>query len=178
MKRLSLLALVVLLIASVPLAAGQEAGTQTAPVNATEAPPRGEQIDENTVLVDAQFDDSDDTATVTLHSRTLQQVTITDAGAFIQGGEVPQRSATLRPDAETTISMPVTEVDGYAGVSIATSQTLYAVPLDDPKKLVPGSPQSSDPLIVGVAVFALFAVALPGSYFAIQRFSDGEHREF
>jgi len=106
--------------------------------NSTEEPSDTEIIDENTRLVSAEYDEEDGEAVVTIESATPQAITVTDAGAFIQGGEVRQRTVTVTPG-RSTIRMAVTKVDGYTGVSIATRQTLYAVPIETSADVFAGS---------------------------------------
>jgi archaellum component FlaF (FlaF/FlaG flagellin family) len=116
--------------------------SMVAPVSAQEAPdPRDpaptttptpethEQVDNSTTLVSAEYDSSDGTATVVIESEIAQQITISDSGAFVEGGVVEQRSVYVGPGERTKITMPVTKSDGFVGISIATQKTLYAVPL-------------------------------------------------
>ncbi|MXR20322.1 hypothetical protein [Halobacterium bonnevillei] len=52
-------------------------------------------------------------------------MTLSDAGGFLEGGEVNRRTITV--DGRTAAEFAVTETDrGYVGVSIATDQVLYA----------------------------------------------------
>ena len=121
---LAALAAVLLLIGTAPVAAQQ--GNTTAP-NGTAVD--SERIDATTVLVSSDYDAETDMASVTIRSERPQQITVTDAGATFQGGEIPQRSVMVKPGETTTLKIPVTEVRGWTGVTVATSQTLYAVPI-------------------------------------------------
>lgn len=116
------------------LAAAQDATPTSTPTgNGTDAIPDGEQIDRNTVLVEADYHPGSRDATITLYSHSLQQVTITDVSPYMDGGAMEQRTTTLRPDQETTIRIPVDpSQNGFVGVSVATPSTLYAVPLERP----------------------------------------------
>ena len=89
-----------------------------------------ERIDASTWVVSTDYNPDSGTGTITLYSTRLQEVTITDSGGLIDGGQVAQRSVTLRPDSQRTIEMRLTAVRGFAGVSVATPSTLYAVPIE------------------------------------------------
>lgn len=125
--------------------------------NATAVPAESEIIDENTRLISAEFDEESGEAVVTIESDALQDIVISDAGAFVQGGEVRQRTVTAKPGERTTIRMPVTKVDGYTGVSIATRQTLYAVPIKTSADMFSGSAtwETAQTAAVGGAVGVL-----------------------
>ena len=88
-----------------------------------------ERIDQDTRLISASYDDGDGTATVVIESDVAQKITVSDAGAFVEGGVVKQRTVIVSPGERVEITMPVTKSNGYTGVSIATPETLYAVPL-------------------------------------------------
>jgi len=120
------------LVASSPAAAQNQSANGSLPETA-------EQIDRDTTLISAEYDEESGEAVVTLESNTLQDITLSDAGAFVAGGEVRQRTVTVRPDERVTIRMPVTKTDGYTGVSIATRQTLYAVPIETSADMFSGS---------------------------------------
>ena len=93
----------------------------------------GERIDNSTVLVDSSYDNETGMVSVTLKSETIQEVTLSDAGAFVDGGVVNQRTVTLGPGETATVSLDATRTDsGFVGVSIATDDTLYAVPVESP----------------------------------------------
>jgi len=125
-----LLTVLALSVLAVPISA-QEAPTPTTP---TPTPDAGqnqthERIDNATSLVSASYDSDDGTATVVIESEIPQQITISDSGAFVDGGVVNQRTVFVRPGERVEITMPITKADGFVGVSVATQNTLYAVPL-------------------------------------------------
>jgi len=127
-KRTVLAVVVAVWILSTGATAQELPGETPTPTQTPETP--GEQIDESTRLVSAEYNDEDDTVTVVIASDTLQDIVVSDAGAFVEGGVVPQRTATAKPGEQTTIVIPVTRTDeGFVGVSIATRETLYAVPI-------------------------------------------------
>lgn len=103
---------------------GQDGG------NETQAGAAGDAIDANTVLIDSEYREGDGEVAVTIQSDLTQDITVSDVGAFIEGGEVPQRTVRVDAGETTTIAVPVTEVDGLVGVSIKTRETLYAEPLE------------------------------------------------
>lgn len=119
------LAAALLLIGSAAPVAAQSNGTAPNGTAATT-----ERIDANTVLVESGYDPDTGMASVTIRSDTLQQIVVTDAGAFMEGGEIARREAMVKPGETTTIKIPATETRGFVGVSISTPQTLYAVPLE------------------------------------------------
>ncbi|QSG11295.1 Uncharacterized protein HSBGL_0865 [Halapricum desulfuricans] len=102
-------------------------GTETPTPDAGES---YERIDNATRLISASYDSESGMATVVIESDIPQKIVLTDAGAFVEGGEVDQRSVVVTPGEQVNISMPVTEADGFVGVSISTQKTLYAVPLE------------------------------------------------
>jgi len=118
-----------------------------------------EQIDNATYLVGSSVDLDTETASITLYSEIPQEVTISDAGAFVEGGEVPQRTVYLKPGEKTTVEMPITVADQqlgqqYAGVSITTAKTLYAEPLETSSPLIGGPWTYQDVQLVAVTVAA------------------------
>jgi len=132
MKRIFSLALVLLVVGTFgvgTVAAQPETPTHTPSPDAGQTKTH-ERIDNATVLVSSSFDNG--TATVVIQSEIPQEIVLSDAGDFVQGGEVDQRTVFLEPGERVEISMPVTKADGFAGLSIATQETLYAVPLQDP----------------------------------------------
>jgi hypothetical protein len=121
-----------------------------------------EAIDEKTVVCSASLDGTE--AVVVLRSDELQQVTVTDAGAFMTGGEINRRTFTLREGERNTIRFDVTVHNGFAGVSIDTGETLYAVPIEEESTLI-GEPWSAQDVqlaavsgAAGVATVAVFVV--------------------
>lgn len=111
------------------------AGVSVADSPTNETAEQGEYIDSNTELINATYNEKTGEATVTLRSETLQTVTLTDAGGFIEGGEIEQREVTLQPGEEISVSIPATETRGQVGVSIATQETLYAEIIEVPDYL-------------------------------------------
>lgn len=155
--------------ASVNVTVGQDTGPEI-PEECSE------QIDSETYLCSASTDG--DTVTLSLYSLDVQTPTFTDAGGFMSGGVVYQQENRLYPDRKTSVVIPVTESDGFVGVSIATSEVLYAVPLKEPSpSFLPGRPSVYDAAIAGATVFAMFAICLPGSYWLLRKFKGGVHHE-
>ncbi|ACV10985.1 conserved hypothetical protein [Halorhabdus utahensis DSM 12940] len=121
----ALAAVLVLVGTAAPVAAQSNATTAPNGTNATDV----ERIDSQTVLLDTGYNAQTGMASVTIRSETLQQITITDAGGFWQGGEIARRSVMVKPGETTTLKVPVTEVRGFVGVSIGTPNTLYGAPI-------------------------------------------------
>jgi hypothetical protein len=85
-------------------------------------------------------DVDDETASLTFRSSGPVAVTIADAGGFYKGGELERRTTILRKGTHT-IEFPITVMpDGRAGVTVSTSDTLYAVPLEGSNYWFQGSP--------------------------------------
>lgn len=162
-----LLALVALALFTGPAAGQPDPSDPFAPLNGTNttdstAYQNAETIDNNTVLLASNYDSEAGTVTVTLRSDVLQDVTISDSGAFVEGGVVEQRKQTLRPDKVTRIEIPVTRTsDGFVGVSISTRDTLYAEPIDVSNPLIPGPWTARDAQLVGLTV-GLTTVVIAG----------------
>ncbi|ACV46592.1 MULTISPECIES: hypothetical protein [Halomicrobium] len=114
-------AVVSLALLTVPIGA-----TPTDSGNASTASPDGERIDGATVLVNSEWREAQSVALITLRSEINQTVTLTDAGAFSQGGTVPERTVEIEAGETTHIEIPVTEVSGRVGVGISTRYTLYS----------------------------------------------------
>jgi hypothetical protein len=86
----------------------------------------GERIDSDLRLVSSSYD-GDGTVTLTFETDGSKAVTLSDAGGFIEGGQIHRRTMVLDGSGEHTVTFRVTESDrGYVGVSIATEDVLYA----------------------------------------------------
>ncbi|MXR19754.1 hypothetical protein [Halobacterium bonnevillei] len=98
---------------------------QSAHENQTTTEPVGKQIDSTISLVSSSYDPDSGTVTLVFESAASRRVTLSDAGGFLEGGEVNRRTITV--DGRTAAEFAVTETDrGYVGVSISTDQVLYA----------------------------------------------------
>jgi len=145
-------------------------GNSTADNGTATGPPEGDHIDNSTILVSTSYDNStgDNTVRVTLYSKTIQRVTLTDAGGVFNEGEVNQRSVTLSPRENTTIAIDTTRIEtGFVGVTLATSDTLYAVPIqtsDDDSTMFGGTPGWGTVRIaaIGSGLGVLLALGLEG----------------
>jgi len=114
-------------------------------------------VDNSTAVVSADLDRGDETVEITLYSEIPQRVTLTDSGGFIEGGEVNQRSVYLTPGENKTFEFPITVVDRglgntFAGVSISTPKTLYALPLESSSPLIGGPWTAGDVQLVGLVI--------------------------
>lgn len=112
-------------------------------------------------------------ATLRFKADRYMRITLTDAGGIMAGGEVTRRTATVRPDTISSVPVDVTTHRNFAGVTVDTGATLYAVPMQEQTSLLPGSPQSEDPAIAATVVFLLFASAIPLAWVGVRRFSGG-----
>jgi len=114
-------------------------------------------IDNSTAVISADLDRGDETVEITLYSEIPQRVTLTDSGDFVEGGEVKQRSVYLRPGETRTFEFSITVVDRgfgntFAGVSISTPKTLYALPLESSSPLIGGPWTAGDVQLVGLVI--------------------------
>lgn len=128
MRKPILFALVVVSLALVTSgpAAAQVAPTPTdTPTDSSASNSSSERIDSQTVIVSSRVETVNNTTTayITLSSSAVQTVTLTDAGAFLKGGEVPYRDVNLGKGETSTYAMPVTRSNGYVGLSISTEET-------------------------------------------------------
>lgn len=115
----------------------------------------------------------DGTATLILESEQANRLTLTDAGAFIEGGEVGRDRVTVY-EGRNTVSIPATEVHGFAGVAIDTGEVLYAVKI---QSISPSGP----PISYGnaQALVALTAVgAAAFTYRVVRRKREEESPEW
>jgi len=100
-----------------------------APTNSTAtdaASSDGERIDSSLTLVSSSYHPGSGTVTLVLDSDGATAVTLSDAGGFVDGGEINRRTVVAQ-DGRNTIEFAATETSrGYVGVSIATEDVLYA----------------------------------------------------
>jgi len=127
---------------SVGTVAAQESGsTIQVETDGSERVETCEVIDSQTSLCDAELENG--SAVLTLQSDTNQRITFTDAGAFVAGGVVDTQTRTVT-EGRSEIVMPVTQHNGFAGVSISTGDVLYAVPLESQSSMLKPPITSSD----------------------------------
>lgn len=139
----------VLVAASILLAAGASAqplpGQTQTPNGTTPASGGGSEpvrIQQGLLLHSSSYDAGTGLATVTLENTgdTLLAVTLTDAGAFQQGGEIPRKTEVLQPG-KHTIQIPATQTEsGAVGVTVGTKDVLYAVPIEAQTDWFEGDP--------------------------------------
>lgn len=147
-----IIASVALLFVLAPPAAAQSPDDLPGQNETNQEPPAHERIDEHTQLVDANLVDG--TAVLMIKSSKNQKITITDAGAMMRGGEIPRQDFIVREGEITTIRMDVYSENGFAGVTVDTGSTLWAVPLEDPYTFLPGGPTTSDVQLAGLTGLA------------------------
>ena len=177
-KRLTLLvvAVVVLAVFGATGAVAQEVPDPTnTTTTTTTTTPDGERIDNSTRLLNSSYDAETGEVSITLHSDTLQTIVLSDAGAFVEGGVVEQRSVTVRPDETITVTMPATRTErGYVGVSISTRGTLYAEPIEAQTDFFDG--QSTWQTVQTAAVGGAFGVLVVTGIIAYRLRKGGSHR--
>lgn len=96
-----------------------------------------ETIDNRTQLCSAQLNGDGSRVTLVFKSKLPQRITLTDAGGFMQGGVVNQKVVPMQTG-RNRVTFRVTTVDGFSGVSVATQEVLYAVPLEKQSSLISG----------------------------------------
>ena len=155
-----LIACIALLIAASGTAAAQTNQTATTDDLPDELLEDGctepEVLDETTVLCSAEL--TDGTAELVIRSDDYTRVTITDAGAMLQGGPIPRQTYTVREDEPATIRFDVTHHQGNAGVTIDTGTALYGVPLSEPSTLIGGPWTAQDTQLAAIAAGASTAL--------------------
>ena len=148
--------LLLLLIATVSPAAAQSVNVSDVTLeDALEDESVCMTINAETALCDGSLDG--DTATFIVESETRQSVTLTDAGGFMNGGEIRRESRLLRPG-ENRIEFRVTIYSGMAAVSIDTGDVLFGVPLREPSSLLSPPYTVSDVQAAGAGAAASVAI--------------------
>lgn len=107
-----------------------------------------EMIDEATALCHSEIAD-DGRAVLVIDSEKTQFVTVTDAASFMSGGDVPRKRVQL-DEGYNTVRFPVTHHKGFAGVSVDTGGTLYAIPLENDRTLIGGPWTSQDAQLAAI----------------------------
>ncbi len=128
-------------------------------------------INAETALCDASLDG--DTATFIVESETRQSVTLTDAGGFMNGGEI-RRESRLLTEGENRIEFRVTIYNGIAAVSIDTGDVLFGVPLREPSSLLAPPYTVSDVQAAGAGAASSVAIV---SLIVVGRALTGKDRE-
>jgi len=123
-------------------------------------------IDNNTELCDSYVSD-DGTAHLVLNSTITQGVTVTDSADFMTEGVVTQRRAILRPGSPTTVRLDVDSHRGQTGVSIATNEVLYSLPLEETSSIIAGPWSASHVQTAGIS--GALSVAFCTLYVAFRR---------
>lgn len=101
-----------------------------------------EAINDELVLCSADYEDGE--VTLRFRADSLTRIVLTDSGAVMKGGHVPQRRVLLRSEEVNKVTWKVTEYEGNAGVVINHDDGLYSVPLEDPFVFVGGPWGSGD----------------------------------
>jgi hypothetical protein len=119
-----------------------------------------EHIDNVTTLCSAEYENG--RITLELHSDRPQRVTLTDAGGMMEGGEITQQTSHLS-EGRNTVHISVTQHNGFAGVTVNTGRTLYAVPVEQDSSLI-GPPWTAQDVqlsaLAGAVVTALLTLYL------------------
>lgn len=133
-------------------------------------PPIVEEIDGQTTLVNLTYiPDGSGTGgrvIVVVESTIYQKIVVTDANGFTQavkgqgGVEIAQTSAFVQPDGRLRLELEVTESDNWAGVTIATPDTLRGYELATGGGSSPFAATSSTAGWLGGAGVSVFVAGL------------------
>ncbi|QLH83421.1 hypothetical protein [Halosimplex pelagicum] len=175
MNRLGTAIVVIALLAVVPASGAAQSANNSTSGSGVDLPEQtGTQIQDGLTLLSSSYNQEQGTVTLTFRSDSAVAVTLADAGAFMQEGEINRRAIVV--NGKTKVEFAVTEQNGFVGVSISTDETLYGHPIKvGSTDFVPGGPSPEDTWLAGSTVFVLFAVALPGAFYANRKLRGVEH---
>jgi len=175
MKRIVVAIALLALLSVVPAGAVAQPDNSTDSGGGVKLPEKtGTQIQDGLTLLSSSYNGDKGTVTLTFRAEQPTSVTLADAGAFMEEGEINRRTEIV--DGKAKIEFAVTENNGFVGVSIATKETLYGHPIKvGSTDFVPGGPSPEDTWLAGSTVFVLFAVALPGAFYANRKLRGVEH---
>jgi hypothetical protein len=162
-----------LLLAGTATAAGQ-----TTAQNATNQT-GGEVITDGLTLVNTSYEPAEDggngTLSLTFQADGPQAVTLYDAGAFRNGGQLPSKTKVI--EGRHTMEMPVTRQGQFVGVTVVTANTRYAVPHrigESDSHLFRGDPTWADTQIAGLSGFVGGLLVITGTAVYRVRSEKGE----
>lgn len=116
----------------------------------TPEPQAREWVDNLTAIESARYDAERGVMVLKMHSTITQRVTLTDAGAVFDGGQVPRRSARLG-EGLNRVEMPVTEIQNRVVVTISTRNVLYAKVIETGSPIIAGPYDLGDVQNAGLA---------------------------
>ena len=163
-----------LLLAGTATAAGQ-----TTAQNASDQAD-GEVITDGLTLVNKSYQPGEDgkngTLSLTFRADGPQALTLYDAGAFREGGQLPSKTRVI--EGTVTIEMPVTRQGSFVGVTVVAGNTRYAVPhrIDGTtdSSLFSGRPTWQDTQIAGLSGFVGGLLVVSGVAYRRVTKNDGE----
>ena len=173
------LLVMILLVASLSLASpalAQNATQSDLPEGLDlESCEKPEAIDSSTVLCSAEV--KGEYAELVLRSDLDQRITVTDAGGIMEPGPINRQRYTLREDEENTVRIKITQVDGFAGVSVDTGRVLYAVPIEQDSELIgpPWGPTDAQMAALGGSA-SVAAITVLLAFRRLAGSSDGPER--
>lgn len=112
-----------------------------------------ERIDMDTELCSAKLVNGK--AVLEIHSTKNQKLTVTDSGKMMAGGEIPTQDFILKKDETTKIRFDVYTDGEFVGVTIATSEVLWGVPLKKSRTFISGPIGVSDLQVVGLTAISM-----------------------
>jgi hypothetical protein len=133
-----------------------------------------ETIDSRTAICSASVGSEGRLDLVVYSEVSAQEVTITDSGDFMEGGDVSYIEPTLR-EGRNRIRWSINTDAEATGVGISTPRAIHSKWIEAPTQgFLPGHPNGSDPLVVGSTVLLLFSVGMPIGWKVQERISGGE----
>jgi len=129
-----------------------------------------EHIDEVVSVCSRTYENGD--AILELQSERITRVTLTDAGAFVEGGQINRQQTTLR-EGRNTIRFRATEVQGFVGVAVDTGRVLYAVKIEELSDS--GPPIGYETAQASIAITAIGAGAF--TFRVVRKRRDDEKKE-
>jgi len=140
----------------------------------------GEVVTDGLTLVNKSYEPAEDgrngTLSLTFRADGPQAVTLYDAGAFRNGGELPSKTKVI--EGTVTIEMPVTRQGNFVGVTVVAGNTRYAVPHriggQADSNLFSGRPTWQDTQIAGLSGFAGGLLVITGVAYRRVTKDDGE----
>ncbi|AQL43937.1 hypothetical protein BV210_15045 [Halorientalis sp. IM1011] len=141
----------------------------------------GEVVTDGLTLVNTSYEPVEDggngTLSLTFRADGPQAVTLYDAGAFRQGGQLPSKTKVI--EGTVTVEMPVTRQGNFVGVTVVTGNTRYAVPHriageSGDSHLFRGRPTWQDTQIAGLSGFAGGLLVISGVAYRRVTKDEGE----
>lgn len=96
-------------------------------------------LDQDTRVTEFGYNSTYGYMIIQIESDIDQRITVTDAGSFIEGGEIPRRTTRVRAGETVTLRLDATLVDDHVVAAVENQHSLYAV-IDDRSSAIIGGP--------------------------------------